>query len=82
MGRVVAGIVALQQVRRIGKCVAESLQVSVVGGIAAVEFDQSNAALFFRYLSLLNLNIQVVKPGCTVPIIGFVDLFWYTQSWR
>ena len=63
MGVVVRAIIVLQR-------------FAVVGGVAATAFANSGARSFFLYLSLLNLNIQIVKPGCTVPIIAFTDLFW------
>ena len=63
MGNVVGAIVIFQR-------------GSVVGGSAATAFANTDAGTFFRYLSLVNLNIQVVKPGCSVPVIGFVNLFW------
>lgn len=67
LGTVVAAVVTLQQ-------------ISVIGGVAGAQLSDSGAGAFFRYLSLLNLNIQIVKPGCSVPFISFVNLFWFGSS--
>lgn len=63
MSAVVNGIMVLQR-------------ASVVGSIASSHFSGSGGGDFFRYLSLVNLDIQVIKPGCKVPIIPFFNLFW------
>lgn len=56
LGNVVGAIIVLQR-------------ASVVGGIAASQFSTGAGGTFFRYLSLINLNIQIVTVLC----VAFCD---------
>jgi hypothetical protein len=35
---------------------------------------------FFSFLSIVNLDVETVKPGCSIPLITVVGMFWWVCS--
>jgi hypothetical protein len=31
---------------------------------------------FFFFVSIVNLDVEAVKPGCPIPLITVVGMFW------
>src|SRR5690606_13046283 len=55
------------------------LQSLVVVGQAGAESLPSRGSWFGRsmdLLSVINFNVRMMKPGCAVPRLSFVQLFW------
>jgi hypothetical protein len=67
LAQVVTAVIVVQNVVQVGKSGSTTLPDSA-------QF----IAEFFNAASVVNFDIQYFKPGCTGPVINFLQLFWYT----
>lgn len=65
---VVTAVVVLQSIVTVGQQGARDLPGATGSTLAAV----------FSYLSVINFDLQILRPGCSVPALTFIDLFWAT----
>jgi hypothetical protein len=56
-----------------------SVQQAVVVGVSATaNLGDGWIKQLFSLLSILNFDIEMTKPGCALPVLTFVQLFWAT----
>ena len=66
---IITALIALQQFVVLAKSSIQQLPE----GPAFTRF-----AEFIGFISVINFDVQMVKPGCVLPTLTFVDLYWAT----
>jgi len=63
------------------ECFVVLQQVSEIGAKGALDLPapaDQYVATFFQYISVINFDLQILRPGCTVPEINFITLYLAT----
>jgi len=65
---IVECFLALQQVSELGAQGSKDIPGDAGRGLAT----------FFSFISIVNFDLQILQPGCSVPSFTFLSLFWFT----